>query len=398
MILICLTVTLWGGNSIFSYYGPSCQNYGNDVYGITMGNTGVSDVFRKNTGYGNPAVLGSSNKTLLSTGLLFGWTNYQSDDGTKRSFRDNSLDFPFFSVAIPLANHHLGFQFNSMASGVLENKTAFTVDSLNVTEKQSIDRYIYRADLLYAMSFKNFNLGMGFNYYFGHDIRKFYQNSGFGIFNTSEKLERSYKNPTATLGFTAKYNKLSVGAAYTQECTLSGDEIRSSIHETEDLGSIKYSIPSQFSLGVTTLITDEFKITTEYGMELWESAAHTEYSKNSWKLGAGFAHDPTPDTRKTFLGSLPKRIGFSYRALPFDVNGNSIRETVLSGGISVPIKHSDNQLDFGMQYVIRGDIGQNKLQDRAVMFMLGITGFDIITGGFDRTSPRDIPVSEETSE
>jgi hypothetical protein len=43
-------------------------------------------------------------------------------------------------------------------------------------------------------------------------------------------------------------------------------------------------------------------------------------------------------------------------------------------------------------------VADNKLQDRSLMFMFGITGFDVLTRDFKRTAPREIPKAEELSE
>lgn len=398
IVLVMLTSSLWSGNSIFSFYGTPWQYYGNDMYGMTMGDVGSSDIFRKNTGYGNPAILGASNRTLFSTGMMFGWTGYKSDDGTQQTYRDNSLDFPFFSLGIPVNNHHFGFQFNSLASGVVENEMTFVVDSLSVTEKQSIDRYIYRADILYAFHYRYFNVGAGFNYYFGHDIRRFFQNGEFGIFNTSERLERSYKNPSGTVGFTGSFQNVALGFVYSHECDLEGDMVRSSIHETENLGTIKYSIPTQITTGLTVKLKDEYKLSADYSLQFWKNAKYAEYENNSYKLAVGFAHEPKQGTRNTFLGKLPKRFGISYRKLPFEANDNPVTETSVSTGVTLPIKLSENRLDIGLQYTWRGNVDENNLQDRSLMFMFGITGFDILSKAFSRSAPRDIPSVEDITQ
>lgn len=397
-MILATALPLFGGNSIFSYQGTPCQNFGNDIYGMTMGDVGLSDVFRTNTGYGNPAILGSVNKTLFSTGIKYGWTNYTSDNGIERTFKDNSLDFPFFSISVPINQNHFGFQFNSMASGVVQNQITTALDSITFTERQSIDRYIYRADLMYAYHFSHINIGAALNYYFGHDIRKFYQSSGFGIFNTSEILERSYKNPTATVGITAEYGKFAWGAYYTNECTLDGSVTRSSIHETEELDDIKYSVPTQVATGFTLKFAEEYKVSSDFVASLWKNAKHSEYDKDSWKLGIGLAMEPSPNINHSWFGSIPKRAGFSYRSLPFDVNGNPVSETALTAGFTLPLKQGNNHLDFGVEYLMRGNVDENNLQDRSLMFMLGITGFDILSKPFTRNTPREIPKTEEISE
>lgn len=387
--------SIGAGNSIFSFYGMPWRYYGNDIYGMSMGDVGVSDVFRKNTGYNNPAIIGTTDKTIFATGIMFGWTNYVSDKSSSLTFRDNSLDFPLLSIAIPLRNHRVGFQFTSFSSGVVQNETTIPFENSVLVEKQSIDQYIYKTDLIYAFNMRNISLGTGFNYYFGHDISRFSQDSGNEFFNTSEKLDRSYKNPSISTGFTIKLNKLSIGGLYQHEATLRGNCKRTSIHETEEFGKISYSVPSNFSAGLTALIKEDFKISSDLSYTFWKKAKYNNYTENSWKLGIGLAHDPISGAKNSFLGSMPKRVGLSYRVLPFKAKNKAVTESSISCGISVPVKANDNRLDIGLQYLIRGSTEQNNLQDRSLMFLLGITGFDIFTKPFTRSAPRDIPIIEE---
>jgi len=47
---------------------------------------------------------------------------------------------------------------------------------------------------------------------------------------------------------------------------------------------------------------------------------------------------------------------------------------------------------------MRGNLDDNDRQDRALMFMVGITGFDILTKAFNRKAPREIPQVEEITQ
>jgi len=90
-LALCLAAGwLWAGNSIFSYDGFPVQYYGTDIYGLGMGDTGASDIFRVNAGYGNPAMSSLGNRTLFSTGILAGYNRYRSrDGGGDYSYLDN---------------------------------------------------------------------------------------------------------------------------------------------------------------------------------------------------------------------------------------------------------------------------------------------------------------------
>ena len=234
LLLSAAILPLAAGNSIFSYDGFPVQFYGKDIYSLGMGDTGASDIFRNNTGYANPALHNLSNRSLFSTGILLGYNQYRSRDagGGESSYLDNSLDFPYFSISIPVKQHRLGFQFNSYASGVVANQRQVG----DILEKQSMDRYLHRVDLIYSYGWKGFQAGVSGNYYFGHDVREFSQDSGNGLFNTNEELSRTYSNPGVTVGVLKYFDTLSLGAHFSLGSKLSGSEKRVSIHEEETLG------------------------------------------------------------------------------------------------------------------------------------------------------------------
>ncbi|MCB5245924.1 MAG: hypothetical protein LHW61_04635 [Candidatus Cloacimonetes bacterium] len=394
-----LTFTLSAGNSIFSYDGYPVQYYGTDIYSLGMGDTGTSDIFRVNNGFANPAMNNPDNRCFFSTGIIPGYNSYRSKDeqGNTKSFLDNSLDFPLFSLSFPLKLHRFGFQFNPYVSGLVSNEHTFLLeDGTEVVEKQSIDRYIYRADLIYSYRWKNNSFGVSGNYFFGHDIRDFKQEGNFGLFNTREKLSRDFKNPTFTLGYLWHNDKLALGAHYTMTTKLKGEEVRSSIHQTEEPISYTLQIPSQYSLSVTALPLSQFKVACDLHYETWEAIDENKYT-DSWKAGLGFAYEPSASDEHKGMLKFPMRTGVSYRHLPFQVNEADVNELALSLGISLPLPVSVNRIDLGFQYNQRGNLEKNRLLDNSFLLMIGFTGFDIFSKPIDRTMPRDIPEKEETT-
>ncbi len=392
IMALCAVLPLVAGNSVFSFYGMPYQYNGTDTYSMGMGDAGSADVFRFNTGYANPAQRSLTNRTLFSTGMLFGYTNYKSDTNGEQSYRDNSLDFPFFSLSVPFKRHRIGFQFNSLSSGIMTN--SISLDTLNVVEKHSMDRYMYRVDLIYSYYYKNLMMGVSGNYYLGHDIHRFAQEGGFGNFNTMEKLDNSYKSPSVTLGAIYKTENIAVGGYYSMGQTLKGEQIRSSIHETEDAIDYEHKIPDHYNLSVAVVPIKSIKLAADFDYEPWSAVDASRV--DSWKLSLGVAREPEQDIYKKTFWKLPMRAGVSYRKLPFTaVADNEIDEINASVGISIPLKRDVNRVDLGFRFTKRGSLATNSLQDDAFMFLVGFTGFDIMSKAPDRTSPRYIPEAED---
>ncbi|MDY0150724.1 MAG: hypothetical protein RBS43_00450 [Candidatus Cloacimonas sp.] len=392
VFLVLCSAWLSAGNSIFSYDGFPVQNYGRDIYSLGMGDTGSSDIFRYNTGYANPAMHNRSNRTLFATGILMGYTQYDSDyNGQKKSFWDDMLDFPYFNVSVPIGHHRLGAQFNSHSSGLLSNQITLSDGSV---EKQSVDKYLYRADLIYSANLKNFNAGISGNFYFGHDNLSFSQTGSYGSFDTHETLVRDFKNPSLTVGVLQSFKSMALGAHYSMPVTLKGESVRSSIHETEPAQDYEYKLPAQFNLSFTALPFQQIKLATDISYEPW-SQINDSY-RDCLKAGVGLAYEPDPEMHKTAFMKLPLRVGASMRQLAFkDKDGENIDEMAVSCGLTFPLKREVNRIDLGLQYLKRGNLATNKLSDTSIMLMIGFTGFDVMAKASDRTAPRDIPVKEE---
>ena len=384
---------LWGGNSIFSYDGFPVRYFGRDIYSLGMGDTGASDIFRYNTGYANPAMSNQDNKTLFGTGMLMGYTIYDSEvNGVKKNFWDDALDFPYFNVSIPAGRHRIGAQFSPHSSGLVSNETTLGDGTL---EQQTADKYLYRADLIYSAKLGNLNLGLSGNLLFGHDKRYFYQSGTYGNFNTRESLIRDYKGQTITAGFIQSFDKLSLGAYYVLPAELKGNSVRNSVHETEAAEDYEYELPASYNVGVTKISDDhQLKVAFDINYEPWRIISNSY--RNSLKAGIGFAYEPDPELHKSAFMRLPLRLGTSIRQIEFkDKNGKFIEEVGVSCGITFPLKREVNRIDLGLQLLKRGDIKTNQLSDTSIMLMLGFTGFDLITKSTDRTAPRDIPVKED---
>ncbi len=393
LIAIVISISaLWAGNSIFSYQGFPVQNYGRDIYSLGMGDTGASDIFRINTGYANPALGDMSNRTLFSTGMIMGYNYYRSkNNGITRSYRDDSLDFPYFNVSVPIGKHRLSAQFNSHSSGMVRNQT---ITANGVVEQQSSDKYLYRADLIYGTAYKGFHAGASANFYFGHDKVTFAQIDDDYSFDTSESLTRDFKNIGMTVGVLQALKNLSFGVHAGLPVTLKGESVRANTHNTEDAVDYEYKLPAQYNLSATYMLSKNYKIAVDAGVENW--AAISDEYRDAAKVGIGLAYEPDKEKQRTSLGRMPLRLGAYYRQLAFaDKDGKDIDEMSLSCGITLPLASKVSRIDLGLQFLQRGDLDQNQLSDSSVLFLLGFTGFDFITKAKDNTAARDIPVKEE---
>ncbi len=388
-------------NSIFSFKGMPLQYYGNDVYGMGMGDTGAADLFRINPNFSNPSVATSTNKVLFSTAVSMGYMWYEDADGN--SFRDDGMVLPYFQIAVPILNHRLAFSFNSIASGDLENErdTYFETsagDTLFYNETNRLSSSLFKAEGIYAYKNPIINIGIGASYYLGHRIR--YWKSDFddsNLTDTKYEIEKTFKNPGFSIGLSKRINQLSIGLTYSNHVKLKGDVEYKFDHDpwsnsmdyTDDY---LFEVAPSISGAFTYRFLERYKASLDVHYDMWEDT--DLYDKNVLKAGLGFAYDPLSGYGKWYE-RIPIRLGGYIRELPFEADKAKISEQAVTFGTSIPLKSANKKIELAVQYLSRGNIDDNNLSDRSLMFTFGITGFDIFKKRPKKIEHREIPKADK---
>lgn len=397
MIILCVQVSnLTAGNSIFSVSGLPYQYSGNDIYSQGMGDVGIGDGLRLSHGFGNPALINTANTVNFYTGIKLGYVKYESEDGS--SFTDDAVDFPFFSIVAPYNKHKVAFQFNSWKSGNFDNELVvpYTLngEELTLKEQNLFSSYVYKLDAYYGYRLANgFSFGLGPNVYIGHREQELIQDTDSGVFNTKNKTKISFTNVGFSAGVLQQGSTWSLGANYEYGREITAEQEFFTIHSDEELSDVEFNLPHKIGFGVAKKWAGNFKIASDFNYEIWDNFMGEEYH-NSWKVGLGLAYEPKLG-RRALYKTIPVRTGFSLRELPFDYNNEKIYEKVATVGFSLPLKSRIDKLDFAFEYLIRGDVDTNGVEDRSSMFMIGVSGFDIFRKVHTRTEPRDIPIKED---
>lgn len=401
MIGLMLITSCLLGNSVFSFKGMPLQYYGNDVYGMGMGDTGSADLFRINPNFSNPSVTTTTDKVLFSTAVSLGFMWYE--DALDNSFKDDGMHLPYFQIAVPVLNHRFAFSFNSIASGDLENEInssyiMSTGDTLTYTQTNRLSSSLFKAEGIYAYKNPIVNIGIGGSFYLGHRIR--YWKSDFddtSLTDTKYEIEKTFKNPGFSLGLSKKIGAFSMGATYQNHVKLTGDVEYKFDHEPYsndvDYGDdYLFEVASSISGAFTVRFLERYKASFDVHYDMWEDT--DLYDKNVLKAGLGLAYDPLSGYGKWYE-RIPVRIGGYIRELPFDANNSKIMEQAITFGSSIPLKSANKKIEFSVQYLTRGNVDDNRLSDNSLMFTFGITGFDIFRKRPKKIEHREIPKADK---
>jgi hypothetical protein len=399
ILILLLTTVLLAGNSIFSFDGMPLEYYGNDVYGLGMGETGSADLFRINPNLHNPSLATTTNNVLFSTATSLGYMWYKDSDNNE--FRDDGIYMPYFTTAIPIRNHRFAFSFNPIASGNIENAidcdpSVSFGDTLQYSEINRLSTSLYKADMVYAYKSSIVNVGVAMNYYLGHRIRYWkidFEDNAY--IDAKYEIEKIYKNPGFTVGLSKKIDKVSLGVAYSSHAKLEGTETYKYAHipYADTLSDdFHFEVPAQVSGGITWKFLEKYKTSFDGYYQMWQDTE--DYEKNTLKLGLGFAYDPLSGYG-SWYEKIPLRIGGYYRELPFDVNDEKIIEKAITFGSSIPLKSHNKKIEFAVTYITRGDVDKHGLSDESLMFSFGITGFDIFKKRYKKIEHRDIPKADK---
>ncbi len=392
-ILIVIGLPLLA-NSSFSFYGIPESYYGNDTYGVGMGESGYSDIFRVNSSLYNPALVNTANNVVFSTAVSFGNIKYKDKNGL--SFKDDAANLPYFNVIVPAKKHRFGFSFNTVGAGNLFNQSVIGTDSLASTEEHTVDANIYKANFVYGFKRADWNFGFGFNYYVGHIYRLWKKDFSSSSYTDSRYEEdKLFKNPGFNFGMTKSLNDdMACSFTYQTAVKLKGDGKFVTNITSIDMPDATYELPHSISFGLTNRFTKTVRVSGDILYELWKSTDTFTDPQNTYKLAVGLAYDPMWGYGRWYE-KIPFRVGMNYRVLPFKVNNNTINEISGSFGFSVPLISPDNKLDFAVKYTMRGNSSDNNLQDRSLFFTIGTTGFDIFSKPDNKKGKRDVPVADE---
>ncbi|MCB5230787.1 MAG: hypothetical protein WCX83_05995 [Candidatus Cloacimonas sp.] len=400
--MILLSVSLYS-NSAFSGQGFPTQDYNIDVYGMGMGETGLADVYRKNTSFINPSLTSTLNQVYFSTGVALGRFNYQTK--SNQSFSSEGLHFPYFNITVPIKDNYLGFSYAPLLSANLDSyssNNSFDLEgsTYNYDEISKISSYIYKGSFLFANKNRVVNVGLSLNYYLGQRTSYWQQkfDTKDGLVDNKYEKHESFKAPGITVGINKNIlNIVALGASYSTQTKLNGmAELTSTAGAVDELSGKDFTIPQQLGVGSSLRFSHQFRVNVDGYYEWWEENQYYSDPRNTYKLALGITYEPSWN-HDSWLKKIPYRAGAYFRTLPFKENNAYLDETAITLGWSLPLDNPSAHLDFAIKYFQRGNTDVNTFQDRGIMFGIGFTGFDFFKNRPKKIWEREIPEAEYES-
>lgn len=396
------TVGTLCANSAFSFSGFPNQDSNIDMLGAGMGETGLGDVYRKNTSFINPSLMTTLNQVYFSTGISLGSFGYYDSSGG--SSRTQGLYFPYFNLTVPIKKHYLGFDYAPLYSGNedvyhIDNELEIDGEKLTYDEINRVKSFIYKGAFLYAYTNNIINVGFSFNYYLGQRTQGWQQKfeNGSGLVGNRYEINESFKAPGFTIGVNKRVKNIAFGAAYSSPTSLRGRaEMVTTSGSVLDMEDKDFAIPERIGVGTSIRLANRYKLNFDGHYERWSNNDYYEDPDDTYKIAFGMAYNPSWN-QGTWLKNIPFRVGAYYHTLPFKANDASLAETAVTFGFSLPLDTPNSQLDFAVKYYQRGDTKENLYKDEGLFFGIGLSGFDFFKNRPKKISDREIPKAEYES-
>ncbi|MBN2616163.1 MAG: hypothetical protein JXR71_10770 [Bacteroidales bacterium] len=245
---------------------------------------------------------------------------------------------------------------------------------------------------------KNLRIGLNMNYLFGNKSRYniIYNSDSASVFSakTEDYMSASgilldwglqydihfKNNQVLTLGATYR-NSATVSAYHTTlSTTLFGgygsqvDDIKDTVqYIPRENGNLK--IPESIGLGFTYRKTGNWMFGGEMEWQNWSkyrAFGQADSLQNSLRLAVGGELTPTHTNISPLSKRMTYRLGLRFNQSYVRLNGRSINEFALTGGVKMPFRRSRSNLNLGFEIGSRGTLNNNLVKESFINFTFGI--------------------------
>lgn len=355
----------------------------------------------------NPASFSGLKLTVIEGGLTYGMGTLKQ---STQSSSINNSSFSYFMFGIPL-HTKLGW---GMAFGL----SPYSNIGYNISSQRTFVDYTASEQVIGTGGLsrfhwgtgikllKNLSLGVNMSYLFGQTAYELKQivPTQFNKFNIAETRTRNINGTQWQVGL--QYHKdsifgrnrkdnyvLIIGGTYTLGTNLNANQsqfVRSmGVGATSGtLDSIYYStgttgtvtIPYSVSSGLSIEKKDRWFAASDFNYTNWssyQSFGRVDSLKNSFGVSVGFSFVPKSTDYKHYLNRVEYRLGGRYDQGNLFVKGTNISTYAVSAGFGLPLGvKTKSRLNITGEYMVRGTIDNNLIQERYFRIILGINFSD----------------------
>lgn len=383
-----------GGGSVYTRYGLGEFKYSFSARRFGMGELGYSVADRDFVSSLNPASWTKISFTRFETGLSVDastqnsassksvFNSYASFKGLIFGFpisRDNGI--AFVSGIVPYTNVSYQVLSSEVSDLVPEHQVTYTGEG-------GISKLFFGSS--YNLPF-GFSLGLSFDYYNGriNNNTEIVFGDSTTYHDATFKRQFNYHGIGMTAGLisgdisklfgASDFKEFRVGFSLSPQVSLSADSSSTyvSLIGTYDnvTGSIKSTLPMRLGIGASFQITDNYLFSLDFMHQPMSKfdlgGVKSNVLQDISKFSFGFEYQPTA-RYNSFWGLVMLRAGLSYENTPYKFNGESINQTSVYAGCSLPLSW-ENTLDIGFQYGIRGTTNKNLLQEKVYKFNFSLS-------------------------
>ncbi|MCL2502779.1 MAG: hypothetical protein FWE99_06575 [Bacteroidales bacterium] len=405
------TLDALGGFTPYSMFGVGELAKQGTAFNRAMGGIGVGLRDHRYVNYMNPAAITARDSLafMLDFGAE-GQNTYLLDASTSSVF--NTFNMRHLVLSFPLRGRtammlgltpysHTGYKFERK-----EHRPDIISEIGDIVYQHYGDGGISQALFGVAVPlFKYFSLGAQGIYYFGRMSR-----SSDLHFATPAYRSLQTGNNVVIGSFSGKFGlqyerqmknnySLSAGVSYLLPSDLTGDATRYAIAQgssgrdtiyMETVNRAQMKIPAEFGVGFSLGkkqrsddVVNKWMIGLDYTRQDWGRSAFAPTPGIDFKpvvsssLRAGFEFTPDLYDPRYVYKQWTYRGGVYYEQTYMMLNNTRINASGITLGISFPVMHWANLLNFGVDLGQRGSVNNQLVRERYVVFQLGISLYDI---------------------
>ena len=386
------------GGSTYSLLGLGDIRYAPGARAEGMGDAGLALLGAQYIDGLSPATWSRIDRVRLEGSAFY--EGFSSTDGATSRYLAR-MDFHGALMAIPMSRASgivmvMGFlpysevNYDTYTSAVVPSEEVDPVtgvhDSLGYLIHQTGTGGITRGEVgLSWAPVKDLSIGASFNYLFGtinHSATQLPQTTGASGATFTDKTSLSGVDFTLGAVFTglgsitSALRSFSIGGIVTTRTNLHTSRITTydfpgpsavDVRDTsaETIGRI--GIPLAYGAGIGFQPDSRWTIAADYSAQPWAQADFYGASpygiRNSWRFGIGAERAGSTEMSARAFERWSYRLGFTYAATYYAVNGQKINEWGITGGVALPLT-GESRVNAALTYGGRGTIAGSLVKDK----------------------------------